>query len=125
MLSDQKLKAFIPTINPERAKAFYKDALGLKFIYQDNFGVEFDANGTSLRINVVRDLQPHPFTVLGWDVKDIGLYIEALVKKGIRFERYDFIEQNELGVWTSPSGSKVAWFKDPDGNLLSLSEHPG
>ena len=125
MLSDQKLKAFIPTINPERAKAFYKDALGLKFIYQDNFGVEFDANGTSLRINVVRDLQPYPFTVLGWDVKDIGLYIEALVKKGIRFERYDFIEQNELGVWTSPSGSKVAWFKDPDGNLLSLSEHPG
>ncbi len=125
MLSNQKLKAFIPTINPERAKAFYGEVLGLKFIYQDNFAVEFDADGTSLRINIVRDLHPHPFTVLGWDVKNINLYIEALVKKGIRFERYDFIEQDELGIWTSPSGSKVAWFKDPDGNLLSLSELPG
>jgi catechol 2,3-dioxygenase-like lactoylglutathione lyase family enzyme len=125
MLSNQKLKAFIPTINPERAKAFYGEVLGLKFIHQDNFAVEFDADGTSLRINIVRDLHPHPFTVLGWDVKNINLYIEALEKKGVRFERYDFIEQDELGIWTSPSGSKVAWFKDPDGNLLSLSELPG
>ena len=123
MLKDQKLKAFIPTTNPKKAKAFYKDVLGLKFLSGDNYALEFDVNGTLLRIAIVPELKPHPFTSLGWDVDDIKKEIKRLNKKGVFFERYNFMEQDELGIWNSPSGAKVAWFKDPDGNLLSLTEY--
>jgi len=122
MLSDKKLKAFIPTINPEKAKIFYKDVLGLTLLSQDNYALEFNANGTLLRITTVDRLNPHPFTVLGWNVDNIAFVIESLVSNGVVFERYDFFEQDKLGIWTSPSGDKVAWFKDTDGNLLSLTE---
>jgi catechol 2,3-dioxygenase-like lactoylglutathione lyase family enzyme len=122
MLSDKKLKAFIPTINPSKAKEFYMNALGLKLLSEDNYALEFDANGTLLRITIVPELKPHPFTVLGWDVDNIIYMIESLVSKGVVFERYNFLKQDKLGVWVAPSGAKVAWFKDPDGNLLSLTE---
>jgi catechol 2,3-dioxygenase-like lactoylglutathione lyase family enzyme len=122
MLSDKKLKAFIPTINPANARKFYAEILGLKLLSEDNFALEFDANGTLLRITTVEKLVPHPFTVLGWDVENISDLIKSMVKKGVVFERYDFIRQDNLGIWTAPGGTRVAWFKDPDGNLLSLSE---
>ena len=122
MLSDKKLKAFIPTIKPEKAKIFYKDVLGLTLLSEDNYALEFNANGTLLRITTVDRLNPHPFTVLGWNVDNIAFVIESLVSNGVVFERYDFFEQDKLGIWTSPSGDKVAWFKDTDGNLLSLTE---
>jgi len=122
MITRLKLKAFIPTIKSEKAKVFYKDLLGLKLISEDNYGLEFDSNGTRLRINIVQEFKPHPFTVLGWDVDSIKSTIQSLNKKGIVFEKYDFIEQDELGIWTAPGGTKVAWFKDPDKNILSLSE---
>jgi len=122
MLSDKKLKAFIPTINPEKAKKFYMDILGLTLVSEDNYALEFNANGTLLRITTVEKLNPHPFTVLGWNVDNIAFLIESLVSKGVVFERYNFFEQDKLGIWTSPSGAKVAWFKDQDGNLLSLTE---
>jgi len=122
MLSDKKLKAFIPTINPVRAKKFYKDTLGLTLLSEDDYSLEFNANGTLLRVTIVEKLDPHPFTVLGWDVDNIVFLIESLVSKGIVFERYYFLEQDKLGIWTSPSGAKVAWFKDTDGNLLSLTQ---
>ena len=122
MLSKQNLKAFIPTIQPDNAKRFYQDTLGLKLLSEDEYALEFDANGTSLRITTVEKLTPHPFTVLGWDVDDIASMIKLLNKKGVQFERYNFFEQDSLGIWISPSGAKVAWFKDPDGNLLSLTE---
>jgi catechol 2,3-dioxygenase-like lactoylglutathione lyase family enzyme len=122
MLSDKKLKAFIPTINPAKAKHFYMNTLGLKLLSEDNYALEFSANGTLLRITTVRELNPHPFTVLGWNVDDIAFLIESLVSKGVVFERYGYFEQDKLGIWVSPSGAKVAWFKDPDGNLLSLTE---
>jgi catechol 2,3-dioxygenase-like lactoylglutathione lyase family enzyme len=122
MLSDKKLKAFIPTIHPEKAKIFYKDVLGLTLLSEDNYALEFNANGTLLRITTVDRLNPHPFTVLGWNVDNIAFVIESLVSNGVVFERYDFFEQDKLGIWTSPSGAKVAWFKDTDGNLLSLTE---
>ncbi|MFM2225773.1 MAG: hypothetical protein RJA07_1975 [Bacteroidota bacterium] len=122
MLSDEKLKAFIPTINPEKAKKFYMDILGLTLLSEDNYALEFNANGTLLRITTVERLNPQPFTVLGWNVDNIVFLIQSLVSKGVVFERYDFFEQDELGIWTSPNGAKVVWFKDTDGNLLSLTE---
>jgi catechol 2,3-dioxygenase-like lactoylglutathione lyase family enzyme len=122
MFSNKKLKAFVPTIKPNEAKSFYKDLLGLKLLSEDNFALEFDANGTLLRVTIVQDLKPHPFTILGWNVDNIISVIKQLNDKGIFCERYDFFEQDKLGIWTSPSGSKVAWFKDPDGNVLSLTE---
>jgi len=122
MLSDKKLKAFIPTINPQKAKTFYRDILGLKLLSEDNYALEFDANGTLLRVTIVEDFTPQMFTVLGWKVDDIYSTIKSLNDKDIFCEKYDFPEQDDLGVWTSPGGSKVAWFKDPDRNVLSLTE---
>lgn len=122
MLADKKLKAFVPTVKPEEAKSFYKDVLGLKLLSQDDYALEFEANGTLLRVTIVQELKPQAFTVLGWNVDDIVSIIKSLNDKNIFCEKYDFFEQNDLGIWTSPNGSKVAWFKDPDGNVLSLTE---
>ena len=123
MLSNKKLKAFVPTINPGLAKKFYGSVLGLKLLSEDSYAMEFYAHGTILRITTVEKLSPHPFTVLGWDVDNITSVVQSLAQKGVAFEKYNFFEQDNLGVWTSPSGAKVAWFKDLDGNLLSLTEH--
>ena len=122
MLANQKLKAFVPTVDTKKARHFYKDVLGLTLLSQDNYALEFDANGTLLRVTAVRELQPHPFTVLGWKVVDISSVIINLNDKGIVFERYDFLQQDAMGIWEAPGGTKVAWFKDPDGNILSLDE---
>ena len=122
MLADKELKAFIPTLNPDKAKSFYKDILGLKLLSEDNYALEFEANGTLLRVTTVQELKPQEFTVLGWDVADIASTIKSLNEKGIVCEKYKFLEQDNLGVWTSPGGTKVAWFKDLDGNILSLTE---
>jgi hypothetical protein len=122
MLTHSSLKAFLPTVMPVEAKKFYKDILELKLLSEDNYALQFDANGTFLRITIVPQFKPHSFTVLGWDVNDIHSAIQLLNEKGVYCEKYDFLEQDSFGVWTSPSGTKVAWFKDPDGNLLSLSE---
>jgi catechol 2,3-dioxygenase-like lactoylglutathione lyase family enzyme len=123
MLSSNKLKAFLPTSKPDKAKEFYQRVMGLKLLSEDNYGLEFDVNGTPLRITVVETFTPHAFTVLGWDVSDIRSMIARLNEKGINFEKYNFLKQDNLGIWSSPSGAEVAWFKDPDGNLLSLTEH--
>jgi catechol 2,3-dioxygenase-like lactoylglutathione lyase family enzyme len=122
MLVNATLKAFVPTIMPAKAKIFYRDILGLKFLSEDNYALEFDANGILLRVSIVPELKPHPFTILGWNVADIAATIQSLNKKGIAFEKYSFLEQDAAGVWTAPGGTKVAWFKDPDGNILSLTE---
>jgi predicted enzyme related to lactoylglutathione lyase len=122
MLAAKELKAFVPTIMPDKAKLFYKDILGLQLLSEDNYALEFDANGTRLRVTIVPELQPQQFTVLGWNVADISSVIRSLNKKGVFCEKYNFLEQNDAGIWVSPGGSKVAWFKDPDGNILSLTE---
>jgi predicted enzyme related to lactoylglutathione lyase len=124
MLVAETLKTFVPTVKPQEAKAFYKDILGLKFLGEDNYGMEFDSGGTLLRIITVRELKPQEFTVLGWNVKDIQAEIRSLNGKGVVFEKYDFLPQDDLRIWTSPNNSKVAWFKDPDGNILSVSQMP-
>jgi len=122
MLYDMQIKAFVPTTKPGLAKEFYKDILGLKLLSEDNYALEFDADRTLLRVIVVQELNPQPFTVLGWNVPDIVSVIRSLNDKGVIFTQYDFMEQDTLGIWTSPGGSKVAWFKDPDDNVLSLTE---
>jgi predicted enzyme related to lactoylglutathione lyase len=122
MLTDKELKAFVPTVKPDKAKTFYKDILGLQLLSEDNYALEFNANGVLLRVTIVPELKPQGFTVLGWNVPDISSEIKSLNKKGIVCERYSFLDQDGLGIWTAPGGSKVAWFKDPDGNILSLTE---
>ena len=122
MLEGKSLIAFVPTVKPAAAKAFYKDAIGLKLLSEDNFAMVFDANGTILRVTTVRELKPQEFTILGWNVDDIVSTIKSLNQKNIICERYGFFEQDDLGIWVSPNGAKVAWFKDADGNILSITE---
>ncbi len=119
MLGDKELKAFVPTVMPDKAKSFYQDILGLKLLSEDNYALEFNANGVLLRIAIVPELKPQGFTVLGWNLPDISSEIKSLNSKGIFCEKYSFLKQDDLGIWTAPGGSKVAWFKDPDGNILS------
>ena len=122
MLSDQQLKAFTATTDLRQAKSFYQDILGLKLSSEDDYGIEFDANGALLRVALVQELKPQPFTILGWNVPDIQAMIRSLTEKGIEFNKYDFIPQDEHRIWTAPGGTKVPWFNDPCGNILSLSE---
>ena len=122
MLSQHKLKAFVSTTQPVQAHQFYIEKLGLKILSEDHYGLECESNGAHLRITIVERLTPQPFTVLGWDTDDIVSAVKRFGEKGIKFERYSFIEQDELGIWTAPGGTRVAWFRDPDGNLLSVSD---
>jgi catechol 2,3-dioxygenase-like lactoylglutathione lyase family enzyme len=123
MLATQKIVGFIPTTNFEQAKSFYVGRLGLGYRSEDSFALELDANGIRVRIAKIPDFKPAAFTIFGWEVQDIHQVVTGLNNKGIVFERYDFLEQDAAGIWTAPGGDKVAWFKDPDGNILSLSEH--
>ena|SRR5215831_4089135 len=122
MLADKKLKAFVPTMKPDKARSFYKDILELELLSEDNYALEFNANGTLLRVIIVQEFKPYPFTVLGWNVDNIASTIKLLNDKKVFCEQYDFLEQDSSGIWTAPGGAKVAWFKDPDGNVLSLTE---
>lgn len=123
MLDRAKLTAFLATATPARSKTFYEGTLGLRLVADDDFALVFDCNGTQLRIQKVERVQPASFTALGWQVASIRGAVTGLAKRGILFERYAFLQQDDLGVWEAPSRTKVAWFKDPDGNLLSLAEH--
>jgi predicted enzyme related to lactoylglutathione lyase len=125
MLADSKPIILIPTTNKEVAKDFYKEVLGLSFKSDDGFALVFSAAGIMLRITSVRQFTPHEFAVLGWEAPDIIATIQGLIEKGVKFEIYDFawMTQDENGAWTAPDGTKVAWFKDPDGNLLSITQH--
>jgi catechol 2,3-dioxygenase-like lactoylglutathione lyase family enzyme len=122
VLASSSIVAFVATTDPARAKAFYGGILGLRLVYEDGFAVVFDAHGTTLRVAIVPDIVLAPYTVLGWNVKDIAATARALTNAGVQFERYPWMEQDELGIWSAPGGAKVAWFKDPEGNLLSLSQ---
>ncbi len=124
VLSRSKIVAFVATRDATRAKTFYRDTLGLRFISEDPFAIVFDAHGTTLRVSLVREMTPAAHTVLGWEVADIIAAVGQLVKSGVTFERYDVLPQDDLGIWTAPGGGRVAWFKDPDGNTLSITQSP-
>jgi catechol 2,3-dioxygenase-like lactoylglutathione lyase family enzyme len=116
---------FATIVDVERAKQFYRDTLGLRLVNEEPpFALVFDANGIMLRLGMGKELPPAHGTVLGWQVPDIAAAVRDLAELGVAFERYGFLQQDELGIWTAPTGARVAWFKDPDGNILSLSEHP-
>lgn len=124
MLQKNDIIAFVPTNDPAKAKAFYEGVLGLKFISDDGFAMVFDANGTMVRIARSGEFTRQPFTILGWQVKNIAEVAKKMRDQGVIFEKYGFLQQDALGIWDAPDGAaKVAWFKDPDGNILSISEH--
>jgi catechol 2,3-dioxygenase-like lactoylglutathione lyase family enzyme len=122
MLAGNKVVAFVPTNDTARARAFYERVLGLVTVSEDGFALVLDAGGTPVRVTKVGDFAPAPFTVLGWEVADIRRAVAGLVQKGIAFERFGGMDQDPSGIWTAPGGARVAWFKDTDGNVLSITQ---
>jgi len=122
MLLFSKIIAFVPTKDAKKARAFYEGLLGLRFVSEDQFALVMDAKGIMVRVALVPEFQPQQFTIAGWEVSDIKREVTSLQGKGVRFEKYGMKGQDEQGIWSSPSGAKVAWFKDPDGNVLSLTQ---
>jgi catechol 2,3-dioxygenase-like lactoylglutathione lyase family enzyme len=122
MLDSMNLMAFVATTDAERARLFYRDTLGLTLVEENAYALVFFVGSTVLRVQKVETLSAAPFTILGWHVPDIAAAVLALGARGVRFERYPYLEQDEAGVWSTPDGSKIAWFKDPDGNVLSLAQ---
>ncbi len=124
MLGGYNLQAFVLTADAERAKPFYRDTLGLQYIGEDDYGVVFHANGIELRLVKMPGHKPTEHTVVGWIVPDVTAKARELAQAGVPMERYSFLPHDEDGVWTAPgSTTKVAWFKDPDGNTLSIAQH--
>jgi catechol 2,3-dioxygenase-like lactoylglutathione lyase family enzyme len=123
MLSSGKIVGFVPTKDAAAARSFYEGKLGFAFVSDDMFALVVRAGDTMIRIAKAQDFTPAPYTVLGWEVSNIEEMVAWLQKRGVVFEKYPFVEDKALGIWTAPSGDKVAWFKDPDGNVLSLSQH--
>lgn len=123
MLGSQIIVAFVPARDFKNSRAFYEGVLGLRFVSEDSFALVMDANGIMIRVTKVPEFKPHQFTILGWEVPDVEEYVTGLQRKGVKFEHYGLPHQNAQGVWSAPGGAKVAWFKDPDGNILSISQH--
>jgi catechol 2,3-dioxygenase-like lactoylglutathione lyase family enzyme len=122
VLGSNTIVTFLLTKDKVKAKAFYADVLGLRFVRDDGFALVFDSNGIMLRVVEMKDFTPQKGTTLGWEVEDIAAAARSLTGRGVHFERFG-MPQDDLGIWTAPTGDQVAWFKDPDGNLLSLSRH--
>ena len=123
MLGSTNIIAFVPTRDSVKARAFYEGVLGLRFVSDDGFALVFDANGIMIRVAEAPEFKPAQFTILGWQVHEIEKTVQDLQARGVQLERFGFFKQDELGIWTAPTGDKVAWFKDPDGNILSVSQH--
>lgn len=107
------------------AFAFYQNTMGFVLTEDTRISFAFEAAGTMLRVQKVEDFNPHPFTAIGWEVSDIAAERDRLAARGAAFETFGFLEQDARGIWTAPDGAKVCWFRDPDGNTLSLTEVPG
>ena len=122
MLGNEKIMSFVGVSDADKARAFYRDTLGLTMLYEDGFALVFDVGGIMLRVTLVGEVRPQPYTVLGWQVADATATARALAKAGVKPERYPHVEQDEDGIWTAPGGAKIAWFKDPDANILSIAQ---
>lgn len=122
MLGDSAVVAFVATTDVARSRRFYQETLGLRVVEQDSFGCVLDAHGTMLRLTAVAELEPAAHTVLGWRVRDLEATVDDLLRRGVTFTHFYGLGQDERGVWSTPSGEKVAWFTDPDGHTLSLTQ---
>jgi len=123
MLHNSPLIAFVATSNSEEALRFYRGTLGLTLVEDSPFALVFSAGETTIRVQKVPQVASAQFTALGWAVQDIEKTIAWLTARGLAFERFPGMEQSDTGVWQSPSGASIAWFRDPDGNILSLTQH--
>ena len=124
MLDGSCLMGFLATTDAARSRAFYEGVLGLRLVSDDRFALVYDAHGTELRIQKVERFTPQPHTALGWAVGSIDAVVREIVGRGGQFERYPSLAQDEAGIWQAPSGARIAWLKDPDGNLVSFTERP-
>ena len=122
MLEASEVIAFAAAADLRQARAFYEQVLGLRVIEQNDFACVFDANGTMLRVTAVAEVARPGYTVLGWRVADIAATVRGLTERGVMFLRHDGMDQDENGIWTTPGGDQVAWFADPGGNVLSLTQ---
>ena len=125
MLESARAIAFVPATDLGRARDFYEGILGLEVLDVSGFACVFRVGGATLRVALVGDLAPQPFTVFGWEVGGIGEAMAALAVRGVEFLRYEGMDQDLAGVWTTPGGDQIAWFRDPDGNVLSLTQFHG
>jgi len=123
MLASSKIIGFVPTKDSVKARGFYEGILQFQFVSDDMFALVIRAGETMLRIGKVQDFTPAPYTVLGWEVSNIEEVAKWLQKRGVTLEKFPFVQDKELGIWTTPNGDKVAWFRDTDGNVLSVSQH--
>jgi len=123
MLASMDMVGFLLTKDYEAARAFYEGKLGFAFVSLDQFALVMMAGKSMIRIVKVPTFTPLQSTVLGWGVDDMDAMVGWLIGRGVVFEKYPFVADKERGIWTAPGGTRVAWFKDPDGNVLSLSQH--
>ena len=124
MLAQGKMVGFVPTTDYEKARAFYEGKLGFEFISHDQYALVMSVGGHKIRIAKVPHFTPLQGTILGWEIQDIQAVASWLRDRGVTVEKYPFVQDRDLGIWTTPTGDRVAWFKDPDGNILSISQHP-
>jgi catechol 2,3-dioxygenase-like lactoylglutathione lyase family enzyme len=124
MLTQSRLVCFVATTDADRARAFYGGLLGLPLVQDGGYALVFDANGTQLRVQRVQAVAPHAYTALGWEVADLAASVRALASVGVAMARFPGLPLDADGIWDTPDGSRVAWFHDPDGNTLSLSQPP-
>ena len=123
MLDSGKMVGFVITTDYEKARAFYEGKLGFEFVSLDQFALVMRVGGHHIRISKLSDFKPRQGTVLGWEVDNITKAVTWLRDRGVTLEKYPFVQDKELGIWTTPNGDKVAWFTDPDGNILSVGQH--
>ena len=123
MLASGRMAGFVPTKDYDRAREFYEGKLAFEFVSLDQFGLVLSVVGHKIRIAKIPNFTPLQGTILGWEVEQIETVAAWLKERGVTLEKYPFAQDRELGIWTAPSGDKVAWFKDPDGNVLGISQH--
>lgn len=123
MLDTAKMMGFIHTLDYQKARSFYEGQLGFPVVSLDDFALVVRAGKHLIRIVKLPEFKALRSTVLGWQVENIEAAVDWLLKRGVVFEKYPFVQDRERGIWTAPGGDRVAWFKDPDGNVLSVSQH--
>lgn len=124
MLASSKMVGFLFTNDYQQSRAFFETKLGFQFVSLDQFALVMKAGESSIRISKIPNFVPAQGTVLGWGVQNIEAVVDWLTARGVAFEKYPFVQDQQRGIWSAPGGAKVAWFKDPDGNVLSVSQHP-